>query len=158
LDGSSGNDTLVGQGGIDRSILYGDDIFFGGSGNDRIQLGEGDETIRGGSGTDWISFFHANYTVGVRVNLRTGMARGHGTDRLAGIENVFGTSVDDILIGDSRANVLAGSHRGEDTLVGGGGNDSLRAREFAPRDALDGGLGTDRCKADRRDIVTRCEV
>jgi len=90
--------------------------------------------------------------------LRTGIATGHGTDSLAGIENVLGTRVHDILIGDSRANVLAGSYRGEDTLVGGGGNDWLRAGDATPRDSLDGGRGTDRCKADYRDIVTRCEV
>jgi Ca2+-binding RTX toxin-like protein len=157
LDGDEGDDTLIGHGGRDRSILYGDDTFFGGSGNDRIAAGVGDETIRGGTGTDWISFFHANYTVGVRVNLRTGIATGHGTDRLAGIENLLGTRVHDTLIGDSRANVLTGSYRGNDTLVGGGGNDTLKARNATPRDSLDGGRGTDMCKADRRDIVTRCE-
>jgi Ca2+-binding RTX toxin-like protein len=137
--------------------LYGDDTFFGGSGNDRIAAGVGDETIHGGPGTDWISYFHADYTEGVRVNLRAGRATGHGTDRLAGIENLLGTRVHDTLIGDSRANVLTGSYRGNDTLVGGGGNDTLKARNATPRDSLDGGRGSDMCKADRRDIVTRCE-
>jgi Ca2+-binding RTX toxin-like protein len=161
LTGDDGDDTLVGHGGHDRSILYGDDTFFGGSGNDRAVPGGGDETIRGGPGTDWISYIEGGYehlgAGGVRVYLRRGIAKGLGTDRFAGIENVLGTRVHDILIGDSGANDISGLG-GDDTLVGGGGNDWLRAGDGDPRDSLDGGRGTDRCKADRRDIVTRCEV
>jgi Ca2+-binding RTX toxin-like protein len=165
LGGGEGDDTLFGRGGNDRSNMNGADTFSGGSGNDRFLPGEGDQTIRGGPGSDWISYLDVDaYSVRgpVRVYLRRGIAKAHGTDRFAGIENVVGTEFHDILIGDSRANIIiggfGGGYGGEDTLVGRGGNDLLKADDAYPRDSLDGGRDTDMCQADRRDIVTRCEA
>jgi Ca2+-binding RTX toxin-like protein len=67
------------------------------------------------------------------VNLGTGAATGSavGTDTLISIENVLGSSLDDILTGNAGANVLDGSG-GNDLLAGGAGDD-----------VLDGGDGLD---------------
>ncbi|WP_333496307.1 Ig-like domain-containing protein, partial [Kluyvera sp. CHPC 1.251] len=53
LYGGEGNDILVGGGGND--MLYGgegDDILYGGTGNDTLIGGKGDDTLYGGSGSD----------------------------------------------------------------------------------------------------------
>jgi Ca2+-binding RTX toxin-like protein len=160
--GDGGHDTLRGRGGDDIAGGSGDDTFRGGYDDDRFTSGLGNETIYGGPGTDTVEFGRTEDNHGVRANLRKGMATGAGLDRLAGIENLAGTGFGDTFIGDSRANVLDGRgtrwRAGEDTLIGGRGNDLLIGHYGDPRDALDGGGDTDTCRADPRDIVVRCEV
>jgi Ca2+-binding RTX toxin-like protein len=98
---------------------------------------------------------------GVTVDLMLGTRRltGHGTfDRLAGVEDVWGTRFADVLRGDTRANDLDGwrgndvlqglagpdtifGGQGNDDLDGGTGDDSLAAGVGA--DYLDGGAGSD---------------
>jgi Ca2+-binding RTX toxin-like protein len=70
---------------------------------------------------------------GVRVDLRTGVVQGEGTDRLSGIENVFGSPQADEIYGDAAYNYLSG----------GEGNDLLDGR--GPDDTLDAGNGSDPC-------------
>jgi len=82
-------------------------------------------------------------TSGVHVNLTTENGQntiGAGLDTLIGIENVAGTSFNDVLIGNSGANRLE-SYAGNDVLSGGTGADVLMAG--AGNDSLNGGLGND---------------
>lgn len=88
-------------------------IFTGGAGND---------TLDGGAGVDTASY-SSSYQ-GIKVNLTTGSATGHGTDKLLNIENVIGSSYADTLTGNSGANNLFGG-AGNDILTGGAGNDIL---------------------------------
>jgi Ca2+-binding RTX toxin-like protein len=126
LGGLAGNDTINGLGG--------DDVLNGGSGNDTLNGGEGDDVLDGGLGNDALNGGNGRDTAdyrlasgGVTVNLATGTASGAaGNDTLSGIEDVQGSTYNDVLTGDGNANVLRGNG-GIDTLNGGGGADTLIA-------------------------------
>jgi len=108
--GGDGNDLLT---NIENSI--------GSAYNDTFISNTASNTFTGGGGTDTVSYSLA--TSGVTVNLSTGSVTGHGTDILSGIENVIGTSHNDIITGDGNNNdILAGG--GTDTLDGGSGIDT----------------------------------
>src|SRR5262249_39773583 len=92
------------------------DTLDGGAGNDRLD---------GGDGIDTASY--ASATAGVTVSLALTTAQntaGAGSDTLAGIENLSGSSLADHLAGDAAANRLAGL-AGLDTLTGGGAADTF---------------------------------
>jgi|GEM_PF-3053973 len=140
--GFGGNDTLKGGAGDD--VLAGNDgndILSGGDGDDYILGGAGNDTIDGGAGNDWAAYEDA--TAGVKVDLNitgTQNTGGSGTDKLTGIENLYGSAFDDTLIGDANDNMMVGD-AGNDTLTGGKGNDTLWGS--AGNDILDGGDGDD---------------
>lgn len=113
----AGNDVMRGFGG--------DDIFLMLGGNDRVYGGD-----EGPTGDNIVYYFYGEReTLGVRVDLLAGVSVGPGRDRIAGVENVFGTEQDDVLLGDSRSNLLEGA----------GGNDRLNGRKGD--DCLDPGRG-----------------
>jgi Ca2+-binding RTX toxin-like protein len=122
---NAGNDTIRG--------FDGDDIIDGGPGNDSILAqndndlisgGAGNDTLDGGAGSDTASYFGA--PSGAVVNLLTGSASDGfgGADILISIENVTGSSFNDIITGNAGSNVLNGG-AGNDLLNGGAGNDAL---------------------------------
>lgn len=129
IRGNGGHDWLAGGGGADRieggngdDILFGEngnDWLYGGNNNDRLNGGSGNDLLDGGAGIDWADFAGG---AAVNVNLAAGTATGQGNDTLTGIENVLGSSFNDILIGNNGANILAGNG-GSDRLTGGGGAD-----------------------------------
>jgi len=133
-------DTLIGDAG--DNVLYGqdgNDTVNAGDGNDFIYGGPGDDVLNGGAGRDTV--FYAAATGPVTVDLAQGTASGaEGDDRLAGIENVIGSSFGDMLIGDDTDNHLMGSE-GNDTLTGGAGDDILDGGVGS--DSIDGGTGVD---------------
>ena len=98
------------------------DTITGDSLNNTFTGGAGNDTLDGGAGVDTASY-SSSYQ-GVKVNLTTGSATGHGTDTLLNIENVIGSSYADTLTGNSGANSLLGG-AGNDILTGGAGNDIL---------------------------------
>ncbi len=137
LVGTSGNDTLTG--GI------GDDFLSGGAGDDMLVGGAGDDDLSGGAGNDTLDGGTEGYSdaadydssvSGVVVNLSSTMETisgqnvaagtahdGFGTvDTLIGIEEVYGSAFDDVLIGGDG---------GDNNLEGGAGNDTI-----------DGGIGS----------------
>ncbi|QLA20092.1 beta strand repeat-containing protein [Desulfolutivibrio sulfoxidireducens] len=130
---STSEDIIVGGGGYD--------YVYGGSGNDALVGDGGNDVLDGGSGTDTATYsaMTRNLTIdlGLTSYQNTG---GAGTDMLVNIENLTGGSGNDILKGDSLANVLAGGN-GNDRLYGLAGNDSLSGG--AGNDLLDGGTGND---------------
>lgn len=91
-----------------------------------------DDTLDGGDGVDTVSY--AAEPGRAEVDLVSGTAQQYGnaagsmaddvvaTDRLANIENIIGTSFDDVLTGNDEDNYLQGNG-GNNTLVGGGGFD-----------------------------------
>src|SRR5262245_58916160 len=137
LGGGGGNDLLIGGPGIDT--------LDGGSGDDTFKGGGGADVLTGGDGNDTASYF--GLTTGIIVYLYSGQdsAGAH----LSGIENVTGSTHDDILNGDVNANVLNGGDgndymdggAGDDTLYGGEGNDTLYGQ--AGHDVMYGGNGDD---------------
>src|SRR3546814_13836312 len=80
----------------------------------------------GGAGTDSVCY-NVNASAGVKVNLAltTAQSGGHAQgDVLTGIENVYATKFNDVLSGNTLANILVG-HDGDDILAGGLGADIL---------------------------------
>ena len=141
LYGDSGNDTLSALGGNDTvNGGNGNDTLNGGDGDDWSMGGTGDDVIDGGAGIDTVAY--GSTTAGVIVNLLTGKASDGqgGTDSLAGIENVFGSTFADTVTGNANNNALTGD-QGNDTLKGGDGNDWLDGGSGA--DTIDGGTGWD---------------
>ena len=119
-------------------------IIRGGGGNDYISGGGGADVIDGGDGNDTALYGFSNAAVSIALlDLGSGGSGSGGDangDKLFDIENVFGSSFSDFVLGDGGANILRG-RGGNDTLIGGGGVDTLAGD--AGDDALRGGLGND---------------
>jgi Ca2+-binding RTX toxin-like protein len=193
IDGGLGNDTIFGVSGND-TLLGGDgddtihggsgtDTIFGGAGNDRLNgnsgddffvADAGDDAIVGGSGIDTISFAGL---AAVKVDLNRHTASGLGNDTIWGVENVYGSLVNDQLGGDKRDNLLHGldgndvlrGRGGADTLVGGDGRDTFvwhakdldaldRVKDFSVGDTLDLRKVFSGVAGDHRDLVTLSET
>ena len=134
LTGSAFDDTLSGttganiiHGGDGNDTLYGwigNDTLDGGAGNDTLLNASGNDSINGGLGIDTITYAH--FGAGVSVNLSVSGAQDTGVggiDTLTSIENLTGSSFNDVLTGDGAANVLEGGS-GADVLNGGDGWDT----------------------------------
>ncbi|MBF9197746.1 M10 family metallopeptidase [Microvirga terrestris] len=134
--GGTGNDKILGNQAA--NILEGrngDDILTGGAGNDTLDGGAGDDILYSGSGADRLNggaglgdmvAYGSTNGQGITVNLanpqfNTGEAAG---DTYNGIENVAGTAFGDVLIGDTKNNILYGLGS-DDVLRGGLGADVL---------------------------------
>lgn len=170
LAGDLGDDFLFGEGGDDT--LYGDGAIVvnapgsgaietfadvvaslgGVSGNDTLEGAEGNDQLYGGGGSDTASYVSASGNVSVFLyDGGFGEAVGAaGYDQLHDIENITGSSFNDILYGNNVANVVAGGD-GHDDVRGGDGNDEVRGGSGddllygnAGDDLLDGGEGSDR--------------
>ena len=118
LEGGSGDDTLAGTAG--------NDILIGGAGDDVLIGAAGNDTLTGGLGDDTADYSAASSGVSVNLSLATAqnVGGGAGTDVLTGIENLKGSSFNDVLTGSAVANSLDGGN-GNDTITGGAGDDSL---------------------------------
>jgi Ca2+-binding RTX toxin-like protein len=135
INGTAFADTIGGLGGNDTiNGLSGNDYLDGGSGNDTLSGGDGDDILVGGlgndslnGGNDWDVADYSGAGAAVTVSLASGTASGGaGSDTLAWIEEIRGSTYNDVLTGDGNANILRGGG-GIDTLNGGGGDDSLYA-------------------------------
>ena len=150
LIGSSFDDTLTGDAVAN--------VLSGGLGSDRLVGQGGDDAVSGGGGVDTVSF--AGSAAGVTADLTVGTATGQGSDTLQAVENLVGSSFDDILTGDAADNVLdggLGADRlwglgGKDNLVGAEGDDMLGGTEND--DTVNGGAGSDTAHFGRAAGVT----
>lgn len=133
LTGSVYSDRFFGSNGADDFRgLGGNDWFVGSDG--------GRDRYDGGTGRDTVAYSLAQE--GVLASLTAGLfGQGQAAlDLYTSIENLTGSSFDDVLVGDEGRNTLRGLY-GEDTLQGQGGNDRLLGG--ASDDLLDGGAGWD---------------
>jgi Ca2+-binding RTX toxin-like protein len=169
LNGDNNNNTIVGDAGNDTIKGYGgNDKLSGGDGNDILLGGAGADYLSGGTGIDTASY--ADATEGVKAFLgsladNSGIAAG---DTYNSIENLTGSSFDDILGGNSSSNVLVGGNgndtlstgfRGRDELHGGDGDDTLfTVNETYDRGVFDGGAGIDTLKVEYANLVGRTIV
>lgn len=113
--GGGGNDRLTGNGLNNRLT--------GNAGNDSLWGGAGDDVLSGGAGSDTASYVGASAAVSVSLGLIVAQnTGGAGIDTLSSIENLIGSSYNDILTGTAGANSLDGGV-GDDILVGGAGDD-----------------------------------
>lgn len=152
ISGSSKNDVLLGQDGINEIYGYaGDDTLTGSDEDDILDGGTGIDIMTGGAGND-------TYFVTTRNDMITEQSN-EGIDTIvsgitytlgANIENLkliyggdahgTGNSLDNQIEGNSGANRLRG-FLGNDTLLGKAGNDTLDGGWG--KDILDGGAGYD---------------
>ena len=143
LLGRAGNDTLIGGDGDDvLTDEDGADTSIGGAGNDIFGAGPGTDTYNGGTGTDEIRYLDRP---AVKVSL-DGVANdgvAGENDTLLGFENIWGSSHDDVLIGDGGPNKIT-ANDGSDKIQGLGGSDVLLGGRQADR--LEGGDGNDKLK------------
>ena len=111
-----GNDTVTGS-----SLA---DVIYGGDGDDLLGPGfGGTDWLYGGAGNDTATFLVA--VQAVTADLVAGTAtRGAAVANLFSIENLTGSTLDDVLRGNGLDNRLKGED-GNDILVGRGGNDLL---------------------------------
>ena len=158
ITGTGGNDTIRGNGlsnviagGLGADKLYGnggDDIFM-------QNINSENDTINGGSGNDTLDYSVSKFKSGKRENMdskgiwadltvgKVYKYKGHDDniyDTVSEIENIFGTTLDDTLIGNEANNILNGGE-GQDTISGGDGDDLLSGGSGT--DALNGGDGDD---------------
>ena len=185
LTGGTGADTLRGQEGDDN--LYagdgndildggpeadwieddgGDDSVTGGPGSDTNKNGPGRDTFAGGDGSDRVNYEHRVNPVSVTLD---GVAddgeNGEGDNAQIDVEEAFGGSGNDRIVGNAAANLLIGGG-GNDSLVGGAGDDRIEGSEGDDTidtrdggyDSIDCGPGNDTVLADPGDGTTGCEV
>jgi len=140
LFGGPGNDALLG--GSETDGLRGgagNDELSGGSDGDTLWAGAGDDLVDGGDGWDWVSYSES--PVGVTVDLSAGWATGEGSDMLVAIESLDGSPFDDTLIGDGADNIFT-MGLGDDSVSGGGGNDTISFLQSAQGVTADIRFGT----------------
>ncbi|QRF68631.1 beta strand repeat-containing protein [Ponticoccus alexandrii] len=122
----AGNDILRGDADVNStSLISGSITQYGG--NDTLDGGLGNDSLIGGLGLDTASFASVAQAVTVFLDGIGGgpiNAVGQGSDTFDGIENVIGSSRDDLIVGDGSDNVIEGG-AGADNLVGNGGIDTL---------------------------------
>jgi Ca2+-binding RTX toxin-like protein len=142
IEGTDAADLLYGSSLADDIFgLGGNDSLYAGLGNDRLDAGEGNDLLHGGPGADILIGGGGNdavsYAGSSRVKVELWAGNGFNGDAegdtYSGIENVIGSSFDDVIWGDSYDNVLNGGggndtligYGGKDILIGGAGNDTL---------------------------------
>lgn len=127
LDSWGGVDTVSGIERVEGSRMS--DRFTGSDGDEQFTGLRGNDTINGGGGEDVVRYDRdARWggTLAVNVNLTTGLATDGwgGTDRLLGIENVWGSASSDTIVGNSQDNIFRGFD-GADSINGGAGRDTV---------------------------------
>jgi Ca2+-binding RTX toxin-like protein len=145
LTGDANNNTLIGDAG--------NDSLSGGAGDDFIQGGAGNDVIDGGDGHDTVSYEGSvnGVVIDLQLTQQVDIGSSDGFDHLTSIEAVIGSSLGDVLAGNTSENYLAGGAGDDDlTAVGGGdvldggdGDDQLRASQVGSGDYLSGGAGED---------------
>lgn len=153
LAGGGGNDVLIGN--IHADFLKGE------AGKDLLVGGGGADKLDGGDGLDLVSYSKSTVGVTIDLSLRQGTADlstvvgllTSGTvsdatgDRIANVEGIIGSALNDTLTAGSETVVLYGAD-GNDTLVGGGGSILLGGKGDdklygKAGDTLAGGEGSD---------------
>nr|WP_229583079.1 calcium-binding protein [Paracoccus sp. S-4012] len=122
LNGDAGHDRLTGSAAGDTLRGgTGNDSLDGGAGDDLLMNDAGNDLLIGGDGEDTVRLWGGgNYVVDLRIT--DGQVTGLGRDTLIGVEHLIGGWGTDLLTGTDAANHLDG-HKGDDTLIGLGGDD-----------------------------------
>lgn len=152
--GGKGNDYLIGN-SLANSLSgdAGNDYLSGGDGDDWLHGGLGNDAISGGYGTDVVSYSDRYADLKVRIdNLANDGQSGELDNVYTSVENVYGGSGADLLVGSWANNKLYGNG-GNDWLYGQGGTDLLVGG--AGMDSGSGGDGTDTCDTEAK--TSTCE-
>jgi len=146
-----GGDDLIATGDGDDRLLggTGDDYLLGGSGDDiyYYSLGDGDDVLEDSSGFDEIRF-GADILMSTLAIQRSelGVTLGVADGRIDLVGGSMDESIERLRFMNG-SSVLLGSREGEDSLVGGNGNDAVFGSGYlsggAGNDTLGGGPGLD---------------
>ncbi|MFA7586688.1 MAG: calcium-binding protein, partial [Novosphingobium sp.] len=156
INGAGGNDELSGGGGADRiNAGDGDDFVNDGTGADSLDGGTGNDvlfgtldgtadTLVGGAGTDVVDYrFNAT---ALRMTLSAAglgtVSAGAETDSFSLMEVCRLGRGNDAFVGSSAADTVLGFF-GDDSMSGGGGNDTFLLSYGHGIDTIDGGAGID---------------
>jgi Ca2+-binding RTX toxin-like protein len=130
-----------------------DNVLTGGAGNDTLQGGAGNDTLHGGQGVDTVTYILSTSGVNARLDINRGINDGlGGADTFTGIENLTGSNLADLLIGDAGNNVIDGAI-GNDVLLGFDGNDTLIGGSGGGFNEMYGGRGDDLYIVDAGDTL-----
>ncbi|HZS69960.1 MAG TPA: hypothetical protein VFA72_22865, partial [Burkholderiales bacterium] len=144
INGTSGNDSLVGGAGNDTiNGLGGNDTIDGGTGADSMVGGPGDDLYfvdnpgdiiveQNLEGFDEVRSTASSYTLSDWINNLT---------LLSGAGNGTGNAIDNVITGNGAANGLSGGD-GNDTLIGAGGNDTFSGGNGADAYVFNAAPGT----------------
>ncbi|MEM7591814.1 MAG: hypothetical protein AAF383_09905 [Cyanobacteria bacterium P01_A01_bin.83] len=137
LEGLGGNDSLSGKGGADTLL--------GGAGDDVLAPAVGVDVVDGGEGSDMVTFFDLPFELEASLEdgeaIYTNADDVEVIDTFTSIENLTGTTFDDVLTGDASDNRIDGEE-GNDDLLGGDGADTLIGG-VSGLDTLTGEAGAD---------------
>lgn len=167
IQGNGGNDTLIGD------ADFGDDLY-GDAGDDRFVM-SGIGNYRGGEGTDTADYGAWTHRVWVSLNDNSddggvdpddpcdsdlpwpfdGCAASAVANVHSDVENVIGSSKDDMIIGNASDNALDGG-AGNDVLKGLAGDDYLDAQAGTGQKDY-GGDGEDTCVGYGLAVADHCE-
>jgi Ca2+-binding RTX toxin-like protein len=135
ITGNSANNTLTGEAG--------NDTLDGGSGTDSMVGGSGDDTYYVERTADVVTETSGNGTDTVITTVTlTALAANVENLALGGVAAINGTAntLNNLLTGNGAANTLAGL-AGDDTYVGGAGNDTLNDNSTSSNDVYRWGIG-----------------
>lgn len=142
--GGPGMDFLTGGAGVDSLSGEADnDVLVGGQANDNLSPGPGDDQLSGEGGAfDIANFSQAASGISVDLSITGAQNTGEGSDLLLDVESIVGSAFDDPqLAGNDAPNNINGLS-GSDVISGAGGDDSLSGSE-----------GNDRIQGGSDDIV-----
>ena len=140
-DGFGDTDTLISIESV-RGSQYGDTLIGDDQDNEFVGLG-GNDFIDGGDGSDRVGYWPAESGILVDMKRESEQVVDDGfggTDTLASIEGIVGSTHDDTIVGNWSDNWYDG-HDGNDRLIGGAGNEWLYGGDG--NDKIDGGIGHD---------------
>ncbi len=162
-DGTAYADTFIGSDGANFILASIGDTVQANGGDDTFQLSGGPALIDGGAGIDTIQRFNGETgatlqidnngdglaqiitaTQGVNVDLRINRINNDGFGNIGtiqNVENVGGSTLNDVINGDNTVGNTLWGYEGNDTLAGNGGDDTLNGG--AGNDTLSGGAGND---------------
>jgi Ca2+-binding RTX toxin-like protein len=146
IEGTVFNDTIEGS-DIGEQIAgdSGDDSLWGGGGDDLLIGGLGKDSLDGGTGNDWASYVFSEAEVTVNLATNTNVGGDADGDVLTNIENLYGSTKADVLVGDAADNLISGFD-GDDRIQGGDGKDQLAGQNN--NDTVSGEAGDDLLNGD----------
>jgi Ca2+-binding RTX toxin-like protein len=144
IEGSQFDDVLIGDSNINfLDSGLGNDKLFGGGGNDVLLAGAGADEINGEDGTDTITYLDSSAPVYVNISGKdatvsspifgvtfptlfknSGLGGDAEGDRIFTVENLHGSSYDDVLVAGNGGGRVDG-YRGSDLIYAGSGDDIL---------------------------------